>query len=454
MKTKFINIFSIITLLFITILISGCEMPVPQTKQKLDTPINIVFDQTTYKISWDEVENATTYSIYLYQDNKCIESFEATPGFTVAFLEPGIYQVAIRAIGALETYLPSELSTKVTFEIKEVSSEDRIKLTTPKNIEVVYDENTKQLQVIFDNAADYVNASGFQVYLYENNEMLKVYTLKQSGDYIKLEDVNEGKYYITVAAVTNSLIYSNSDESTEVVELVITTSTSNNGMELTGYYASASNLIGDELEDALTAIITSTHSRTTTYGELRYLLQDADEDPNNKDNVILFYCRASVKSTWDQGATWNREHVWPKSHGSLGESGPGADAHMLRASDPSVNSTRGNRKMANVSNGTAYKYNNQVIAYYTGSNSSGTWEPMDSVKGDVARIYFYMLVRYPNLYSSFSKVADINTMLEWNELDPVDNLEIHRNEVVAKYQGNRNPFIDYPELADYIWAIE
>ena len=450
MKTKFINIFSIITLLFITILISGCEMPLPQSKQVLATPDNIVFDQTTYKISWDEVENATTYSIYLYQDSKCIESFEATPGFTVAFLDPGIYQVAVRAIGDLEIYSPSALSTKVTFEVKEVSSEDRIKLTTPKNIEVTYDEDTKKLQVIFDNAADYVNTTGFQVYLYENNEMLKVYTLKQSGDYIKLEDVNEGKYYVTVAAITNSLIYSNSDESTEVVELVITASTSNNGMELTGYYASASNLIGDELEDALTAIITSTHSRTTTYGELRYLLQDADEDPNNKDNIILFYCRDSIKSTWDQGTSWNREHVWPKSHGNLGESGPGADAHMLRASQPSVNSSRGNKKMGNVTSGTNYTYKGQVIATYT----SSTWEPMDSVKGDVARIYFYMLVRYPNLYSSFSKVADINTMLEWNELDPVDNLEIHRNEVVAKYQGNRNPFIDYPELADYIWAIE
>ena len=77
---------------------------------------------------------------------------------------------------------------------------------------------------------------------------------------------------------------------------------------------------------------------------------------------------------------------------------------------------------------------------------------MDSVKGDVARIYFYMLVRYPYLYSSFNLVADLDVMLEWNEIDPVDELEIHRNEVVYNYQGNRNPFIDHPESANLIWA--
>ena len=435
MKKKFINIFSIITLLFITILISGCEMPVPQTKQKLDTPINIVFDQATYKISWDEVENATTYSIYLYQDNKCIESFEATPGFTVAFLEPGIYQVAVRAIGALETYLPSELSKKITFEIKEVSSEDRIKLSTPKNIEVTYDEDTKQLQVIFDNAADYVSASGFQVYLYENNEMLKVYPLKQSGDYIKLEDVNEGKYYVTVTAVTNSLIYSNSDESTEVVELVVTASASNNGMELSGYYASASNLIGDELEDALTAIITSTHKYISTYSDCKYNLPNTDEDLNNMNNMILFYTGESIPKSFDLNNDWNREHVWCQSLGWFKTSGAGSDLHHIRPCDISVNSSRGNKKFGTL---------------------SGMYEPTDAYKGDVARIIFYLLVRYneADKYAITAIAESMELLLEWNEIDPVDALEVSRNEKIYDIQGNRNPFIDYQELANYIWDYE
>ncbi len=450
MKKKFLNILSIIGLTFIVVLISGCEMPLPQSKQILSTPTNIVFDETNYKITWDEVENATTYSIYLYQDNKCIDSFEAAPGVSLTFLEPGIYQIAVRAIGDLELYTPSALSSKIMFEIKEIDVSEKTKLSTPTNVEVEYDASTSNLQVIFNSAADYVNASSYQVYLYENNEMIKVYSLQKSGEYIDLSELPEGTYRVTVAAVTNSILYTNSDESTEVVEFAVVKPSITPGLDLSGYYASASNLIGDELEDALTAIITSTHSHNTTYGELRTVLQDADEDPDNKDNIILFYCRVSIKSTWDYGASWNREHVWPKSHGSLGESGPGADAHMLRASQPSVNTSRGNKKMGNVTNGTEYKYSGKVIAEY----NSSTWEPMDCVKGDVARIYFYMLVRYPNLYSSFSNVGNLNEMLEWNALDPVDELEIHRNEVVYNYQGNRNPFIDHPELANFIWNLE
>ena len=451
MKKKFLNILSIIGLTFMMVLISGCEMPTTPSKLNLDTPKNVVFDKSTYTVTWDTVLNATTYSIYLYQDNKCIETFEAAPGVCLSFIEPGVYQLAVRAIGDLEQYLPSALSSKITFELKELDDSQKTKLTTPKNIEVTYDDELSRLQVVFDSAADYVHASGFQVYLYEDKEMIQVYTLKQSGDYIQLDELNDGIYTVKVAAITNSLIYANSEESTENITLEISTTVVTPGLVLTGYYENASQLIGDELEDALTAIITSTHSRKTTYDDLRYVLQDADEDPNNKDNVILFYCRVSVKSVWDQGNTWNREHVWPKSHGNLGKSGPGSDAHMLRASDPSVNTFRGNRKMAYVPTGTAYKYNGQVIAYYTGSNSDGKFEPLDCVKGDVARIYFYMLVRYPELYSHFSKVGDLNVMLEWNELDPVDNLELHRNEEVYKVQGNRNPFIDHPDLANFIW---
>ena len=78
---------------------------------------------------------------------------------------------------------------------------------------------------------------------------------------------------------------------------------------------------------------------------------------------------------------------------------------------------------------------------------------MDEAKGDVARIIFYMLTRYSQSDSNgVTKVAQsMNMLLEWNELDPVDALEIQRNKVAEGIQGNRNPFIDYPELADAIW---
>ena len=93
------------------------------------------------------------------------------------------------------------------------------------------------------------------------------------------------------------------------------------------------------------------------------------------------------------------------------------------------------------------------------------WEPRDEVKGDVARIIFYMATRYmgdpgePSLNvvdyinnSSDPLMGKLSTLLEWNEQDPVDAFERRRNQVIFNWQQNRNPFIDYPELANLIWA--
>ena len=105
------------------------------------------------------------------------------------------------------------------------------------------------------------------------------------------------------------------------------------------------NLNDNALLLELRDLITTTHKKRTTYDELRYnMISKADASLTDSSKIVCIYSRKEASSKWDGGDTWNREHVWPKSHGSLGESGPGADAHMLRASDPSVNSTRGNRK--------------------------------------------------------------------------------------------------------------
>ena len=155
--------------------------------------------------------------------------------------------------------------------------------------------------------------------------------------------------------------------------------------------------------------------------------------------MILFYTGASVPKT-DNMNVWNREHVWAQSLSKyesggqwFGESGAGADAHHIRPCNPSVNSSRGNDKFG---------------------TSSGYYEPTDEFKGDVARIIFYMMVRYTQADSfTFTSVAEsLDILLEWNELDPVSPLEENRNDVVEDIQGNRNPFIDYPEFAEEIWG--
>lgn len=148
---------------------------------------------------------------------------------------------------------------------------------------------------------------------------------------------------------------------------------------------------------------------------------------------------------WDSGATWNREHVWAKS--LLGDSGYdagnstrgiAADFHNLRAADTNVNSTRNNNKFIN------------AISKPSFGNYGGEWYPGDNHRGDVARILFYMDIRW-GLETDLSKIGYLDILLQWHELDPVDDFEINRNNVLYSHQNNRNPFIDYPELAEIIY---
>ncbi len=198
-----------------------------------------------------------------------------------------------------------------------------------------------------------------------------------------------------------------------------------------GYYASTIGLSGNQLKLALRTIINS-GTKDTTYDDLRTAL--AKTDPGKSSGkIFLFYQRRDVNAAWDGGKTWNREHVWPQSQGWFKTSGAGSDIHHIRPTDPGENSRRGNTR------------------YGVGS---GYYEPKNEVKGDVARIIFYLLTRYSQTDSSYpvTKVAaSMSMLLDWHEMDPVDSIEKYRNEEAYKIQKNRNPFIDIPEYAYQIW---
>lgn len=201
-----------------------------------------------------------------------------------------------------------------------------------------------------------------------------------------------------------------------------------------GYYESITATAGSALKTQLRTLLTNTHDLMTSYDSLKDHLQDADEDPNNPDNMILFYTGDSVPKTANMNV-WNREHVWAKSLGWFVESGAGSDAHHIRPCIPNVNSSRSNKKFGTETT-TDYYY------------------PGDEFKGDVARIIFYLMTRYSesDSYSFTSIAVSLDVLLLWNDQDPVSVLEINRNEVVYGIQGNRNPFIDNPDYADAIWA--
>lgn len=224
-----------------------------------------------------------------------------------------------------------------------------------------------------------------------------------------------------------------------------------------GYYDEAMGLTGNELRQALHGIIDD-HIEYS-YDQIKSILQETDEDPDNSNNVILLYTgRSQAKSTFGGGPDdWNREHVWAKSHGGFGNTPPcGTDVHHIRPTDASVNSDRGNKDFDNG----GQQHPEATGCYFT----EYTWEPRDEVKGDVARMILYMDVRYeggsgePDLTavdaintSPYPEHGRLSAMLEWHTSDPPDAFEMDRNNVIYSYQQNRNPFIDHPEFVEYIW---
>ncbi len=223
------------------------------------------------------------------------------------------------------------------------------------------------------------------------------------------------------------------------------------------YYSSlGSNLTGGAngtLRTALTSLIKPkgyyTYRGKGT-GKLSEVLQSADEDPNNPSNRIYFYTQASVKK--NPAETWNREHVWPQSlSGKLyGTTGGGQDLLHIRPTYYSTNSKRGNDKFGDCTGGDTVDYNGTVY----GTQKNGYFEPVDAVKGDVARICFYRWTCYfAERGTPLTNVCDsVATLKKWNKLDPVSQIEINRNDFAqSSKQKNRNPFVDHPEWVDQIF---
>ena len=243
------------------------------------------------------------------------------------------------------------------------------------------------------------------------------------------------------------------------------------------YYAGTANLRGDALKTQLHRIIRN--HRVFTYNDAWNILAETDSDPAKPANVVLLYTARSQDATHrDRGTSfnyeawgytlmdsWNREHVWPKSHGFPNEADTAyTDMHHLRPADRSVNSARNTRSFDHCLE-LYFDNAGTVETACFSSTSSWTWEPPDEVKGDIARMLFYMAVRYEGPGYDLEIVDSIvpkgnkepilgklSTLLEWHKNDPVDNWERRRNHIIyEKYQGNRNPFIDYPHWVELIW---
>ena len=239
------------------------------------------------------------------------------------------------------------------------------------------------------------------------------------------------------------------------------------------YYLTAENNTDENLKYELNQIIDNhtEFSYTSTATDVWDILKETDKDPNNPNNVILIYSGVSVDANqeYNNGNGWTREHVWAKSRGDFGTTtGPGTDVHALRPLDNTTNSIRNNRGFDNcIDCAIVYdKWSNDTSSFK--DNIDWSFEPRPEVKGDVARMLFYMAVRYegydgyPDLeFSETIMTSTDNTpfhgklsiLLEWHRNDPVDSWEENRNDIIYyTYQDNRNPFIDHPEIAEHLWG--
>lgn len=236
-----------------------------------------------------------------------------------------------------------------------------------------------------------------------------------------------------------------------------------------GYYSSLEGKSGLALRQAIQDIIANpTIVRVQNYGDVYNVLKEADQNPENSGQVWMLYDEQPISKIDYQTdnsiiGKWNREHIycqsrlgipstfipngtpdginiWRLTTGSTDIEASHDDNHHIRAVGGQENSSRNNR--------------NYGVDYNGPSGNIGSW------RGDVARAIFFMAIRYNSLNvdngdpasTPTRHIGDLSTLLSWNALDPADDFEMNRNNVVYNWQMNRNPFIDYPALVNYVFG--
>lgn len=248
-----------------------------------------------------------------------------------------------------------------------------------------------------------------------------------------------------------------------------------------GYYSSLEGLSGAALKQAVQDIIANPSVvHLHSYADIWEILRTSDQNPLNSGQIWEIYLEQPMSKIDQQQSSsivgkWNREHIFCQSRGGFdvaqGDTADGigvwnttsaastvdgvSDAHHIRAVNGQENSSRNNKNYGPV---------NSATVYAGAAGTQGSW------RGDVARACFYMAVRFNGLNvvngdpsecngactgsNPSGNIGDLATLLSWNVTDARDDFEMNRNNYIYTWQQNRNPFIDYPTLADYIFGAQ
>ncbi len=240
-------------------------------------------------------------------------------------------------------------------------------------------------------------------------------------------------------------------------------------------YSALNGKKGNDIRTALHAIIKD--HKVLSYNNVWASATDADDRGDGTNNIWDMYTSCTF-SKWDKCGSgesteececYNREHSLPKSWWGGDTSEPMyTDLHHVIPTDRFANEKRSAWPLGEVTNVIWTSSNGSKEGYGTfgSSGNNETFEPADEYKGDFARIYFYMATCYMDKnftaggkgYKVFSSgsanfvTTALNLYLKWHRNDPVSDKERKRNNAVEKKQGNRNPFVDEPDLVEYIWG--
>ena len=238
-----------------------------------------------------------------------------------------------------------------------------------------------------------------------------------------------------------------------------------------GYYSGAKGKSGKELKTALYEKIAAHKERS--YSQLWDDFETTDLRSDGKiwdvySNATSYLPLLGRAGNFKkEGDCYNREHSFPKSwFGGDDDEAVYTDLFHMYPTDGYVNSRRGNYPFGETegeeyqSNGGFSKLGLSTVEGYEGM----VFEPADEYKGDFARSYFYVATAYENRIASWSSDAlagnaypaykdwTVTMLLRWAADDPVSQKEIDRNNAIYGIQGNRNPYIDFPGLEQYVWG--
>ena len=238
------------------------------------------------------------------------------------------------------------------------------------------------------------------------------------------------------------------------------------------YYKAADGKCGAELKTAPFNIIKN--PSVTSYKGLysAYVKTDTRADGFVRDwysNATNYRHNVDNAGNYSkEGDMYNREHSIPQSWFSEASPMVSDVVHVL-PTDGYVNNRRSSYLLAEVSSVTYSSKNNysKLGSCKTTGYSGTVFEPNDEIKGDMARIYFYMATCYQDKCTNWTKGEAtkvfstqnkgltnwvVDMFMDWSKRDLIDDVETARNNAVQEVQGNRNPFVDYPGLEDYIWG--